>query len=125
MKNRLWTGHEADIAATETGEPTGETITIRIRVGGTASHTLAHPYLPLGKQSDGSVILDVQAWRRLEQPRAEVVAGVLATVFLPRKANWVEAGLNEPPAWRVDQYDQRQALTPFGPGQLCDYWDGL
>lgn len=124
MNGQLWTGHEADVAAIETGPVTGEIITLRIRVGGSASHTLAHPLLPLGKQPDGGVVLEVQAWRRLEQPRDEVVAGVLATVFLPRKANWVEAGLNEPPAWRVDQHDQRQPLTQFGPGQLCDYWDG-
>lgn len=125
MSTTCWTGHEADIAATETGPTTGETITIRVRVGGASgTGTLAHPLLPLGQQGDGRIVLAVEAWRRRDQPRADVVANVLATVFLPRAANWLEKGLEDPPEWRVAEDDKRRPSATFGPGQICEYWDG-
>lgn len=124
MNARLHTGHEADVAATEAGGAGGEMTVVRVRVGGwRAPGTLAHPLSPLGRQPDGGVVLAVEAWRRFGQPRDEVVANVLATVFLPRAATGFEAGFDGP-AWRVDEFDKRQPLKRFGPGQICDYWDG-
>jgi hypothetical protein len=57
---RLWTGHEADVAAnTERGVWHAP---IRLRVGpGIGPAVLAHPGLPLGPQTDGTVVLTTDA----------------------------------------------------------------
>ena len=120
----LWTGHEDDIAATERGTLKGKFFTLRVRVGGSAPGTLAHPCLPLGRQADGSVVLEAIAYRQFQRSLQAVTADVLATVFMPRGPNWAEAALGDPPAWRVEWDDCRQPLVGFGAGQICDYWDG-
>ena len=124
MNAKLWTGHEADVAATETASVKGEFFTINLRITGSGPGTLAHPCLPLGKQEDGSTVLAVTAYRPFERSRQAITADVLATVFAPRGPNWAELACGDPPAWRVDQYDCRQSLVGFGAGQICDYWDG-
>lgn len=121
MNATLITGHEADVAATENAELTGEFIAIKIRVIGTGA-TLAPPGLKLGRQADGSIVLMAETFRRWSQSKQSVTASVLLTTFVPRAPNWVEEGFD--PSWRVDWDNCRHPLIGFGAGQICDYWDG-
>lgn len=120
--NTLITGHEADIAATETSEVSGEFVNIKIRLTGNSA-ALAHPGLRLGRQPDGSIVLLAETFRRWSESRNTVTAKVLMTTFFARPANWVEANGSEP-EWRVACDDCRQPLVGFGAGQICDYWNG-
>lgn len=101
--NTLFTGHEADVAATEGGKVQGELVTLHVRIGGCAGVSLAHPCLSLGKQDDGSVVLAVTAYRPFERSLQAVTADVLATAFVPRPPNWAESV----PDWRVDEWDTK------------------
>lgn len=118
----LFTGHEDDVAATENAPVSGEFVTLKIRLVGTGA-ALAHPGLKLGRQPDGSIVLMAETFRRWEESRDSVTARVLMTTYLPRPANWVEAGFDAP-EWRVAADDCRRPLVGFGAGQICDYWDG-
>lgn len=120
--NTLITGHEADIAATETSEVSGEFVNIKIRLTGNSA-ALAHPGLSLGRQPDGSIVLLAETFRRWSESRNTVTAKVLLTTFFSRPDNWVEANCSAP-EWRVAGDDCRQPLVGFGAGQICDYWDG-
>jgi hypothetical protein len=75
---RLWTGHEADVAAnTELGVWRAP---IRLRVGpGIGPAVLAHPGLPLGPQPDGTVVLTTDAIDCTETPWAIAQERILAT----------------------------------------------
>lgn len=117
----LFTGHEADVAAIAAAPVMGEFVTVKIRLVGTGT-SLAHPGLKPGRQPDGSIVLLADTFRRWEESRDAVTARVLMTTFLPRPANWVEAGFT--PEWRVSGDDCRRPSVGFGAGQICDYWDG-
>lgn len=117
----LFTGHEADVAAIETAPLTGEFISLKIRLVGTGA-ALAHPGLKPGRQTDGSIVLLAETFRRFTESLNSVTAQVLLTTFLPRPANWVDAGFS--PEWRVSGDDCRQPSVGFGAGQICEYWDG-
>jgi len=117
----LITGHEAEMSAIKNAVLRGEFFTIKVSIGGRRGTTLAHSCLPLGRQSDGSIILLVETFRRWAQSRQDVIADVLLTTFLPRAPNWVEDG--GVPEWRVACNDCKDYR--FGAGQICNYWNGL
>ena len=117
----LFTGHEDDVAAIAAAPLTGEFVTVKIRIIGTGA-ALAHPGLRPGRQTDGSIVLLADTFRRFTESLNSVTAQVLLTTFLPRPANWVEEGFE--PGWRVSGDDCRQPSVGFGAGQICDYWDG-